>query len=71
MLLDPRSNPTRQPAVHVSTGRAAVQIDVPGRTVRRWCKRFALGQLIAGRRVLGPDDVQLLRKVRDQAASIA
>ena len=75
MLIDPRENPTRShstaKAHQVSTARAALQIDVPGRTVRRWCQRFALGQLVAGRRVLGPDDVQLLRKVRDQAAALA
>lgn len=54
----------RQPAL-IGTDQAAMQLDVPGRTVRRWVQQRNLGTMVAGRRVLSSADVQLLQQVRD------
>jgi hypothetical protein len=54
----------RQPAL-IGTDTASSQLQVPGRTLRRWVKERDLGTMIGGRRVLTPADVAMLEQLRD------
>jgi hypothetical protein len=57
---------SRQPSL-VGTDQASRTLKVPGRTVRRWVQQRGLGLLVAGRRVLTPEDLRLLQLLRDRA----
>ena len=51
----------------IGTVQASTDLEVPGRTIRRWVKDKGLGQMVAGRRLLSPSDVRALRTLRDHA----
>jgi hypothetical protein len=61
-----RARSPRKPIL-ISTTQASAALEVPGRTIRRWVKDHGLGQMVAGRRLLSPSDVQQLRVMQDQA----
>lgn len=63
----PFSRSRRSQLPLVSTHQASQTLRVPGRTVRRWVQQRGLGMMVAGRRVLTSDDVQLLKMMRDGA----
>lgn len=46
------------------TQYVARQLKVPGRTVRRWCQRQGIGQMVLGRRVLTAADIERLRELQ-------
>lgn len=66
MIASARSR-SRQAAL-LSTDQASRRLRVPGRTVRRWVQQRRLGVMVAGRRVLSPDDVRQLQLHRDGLA---
>lgn len=49
----------------VGTHQAARQLRIPSRTLRRWVQQRRLGMLVAGRTVLTPEDMRMLRMLRD------
>jgi hypothetical protein len=44
---------------------------VPERTVRRWCQRHQLGQVVQGRRILTAADIDQLRQIMQDRAAAA
>lgn len=53
------------------THTAAAIVGVPERTVRRWCQRHQLGQVVQGRRILTAADIDQLRQVMHDRAAAA
>jgi hypothetical protein len=57
--------------VLAGTHTAAAQVGVPERTVRRWCQRHQLGQVVQGRRILTAADIDHLRRIMHDRAAAA
>jgi hypothetical protein len=55
---------SRQPSL-TSTFEASQTLKIPGRTLRRWTQQRGLGLMVAGRRLLMPEDLRLLELLRD------
>lgn len=52
------------------TDFVARQIGVPDRTVRRWCQRQQIGQIVLGRRLLTRQDVERIKTLHRQSCMV-
>lgn len=67
----PRSKPSPSVSILAGTHAAAAIVGVPERTVRRWCQRHSVGQVVQGRRILTAADIDQLRQIMCDRAAVA